>query len=281
MQARVTRVNGGLSLAPPNCFRGASYSAESAIDRRGTARGRLARNGATCYHVAGINRPSQSVPKRMAGVTRRSETTTRDGRDNSRTNLLIASQSRKDEALMNKSFHLLGTVTAAAALLSACSKDAHTETSTAAPATARFEANQEPPPEATRNAGLDTRQHSPGSGPVRAMRTDMYLPCEGKKAGDECMINLGGREIRTQCVSMLDESNETRLSCGSQRPPASLSGGPPRTTPIDSYSPCDGKPPGAECVLKVGTQEVKSYCYAMRDGGSDARMSCGPPAPHR
>ena len=182
---------------------------------------------------------------------------------------------------MNKSFHLLGTITTAAVLLAACSKDAHSDTSTAAPARARFEANQEPPPEATTNGGLDVRQFSPGTGPVRAMRTDFFVPCDGKKAGDECMLTLGGREIRTQCVAMLDESNEARLSCGSQRPPASPSDGSPRTTPIDSYSPCVGKKTGDECVLKVGTQEVRSHCYAMPDGASDAGMSCGPRPPHR
>jgi hypothetical protein len=182
---------------------------------------------------------------------------------------------------MNKWFHLLGTMTAAAGLLSACSKDVHNETSTAVPATAGFEANQKPPPEATTNGGLDARPLSTGTGPVRAMRTDFFLPCDSKKAGDECMINLAGREIRTQCVAMLDESNETRLSCGSQRPPASPSPGAPRTTPFDSYSPCEGKKTGDECVLKLGTQEVRSHCYVMPDGASDARMSCGPPPPHR
>jgi len=182
---------------------------------------------------------------------------------------------------MNKSFHPLGTITTAAVLLSACSKDAHNDTSTAAQATATFEPNQGPPPQATTNDGLDARQFSRGTGPVRAMRADFFLPCDGKKAGDECMINLGGREIRTQCAAMLDESNETRLSCGSQRPPASPSGGSPRTTPIDSYSPCEGKKTGDECVLKVGTGEVRSHCYSMPDGAGDARMSCGPPPPHR
>jgi hypothetical protein len=182
---------------------------------------------------------------------------------------------------MNESFQLLGTIATSAVLLSACSKDAHNETSTAAPATASFEPNQGPPPEATTNGGLDPRQSSPGTGPVRAMRADFFSQCDGKKAGDECMISLGGREIRTQCVAMLDESNETRLSCGSQRPPASPSDGSPRTTPIDSYSPCEGKKTGDECVLKLGTREVRSHCYAMADGASDARMSCGPPPPHR
>jgi len=182
---------------------------------------------------------------------------------------------------MNKSFHLLGTITAAAVLLSACSKDAHNETSTAAPATASLEAKQEPAPEATAKSVLGARQLSPGTGSVQAMRADFFVPCDGKKAGDECMINLGGRDIRTQCVAMLDESNESRLSCGSQRPPASLPAGSPRTRPLDSYSPCDGKKAGDECVLSVGTQTVRSHCYAMPNGGSDARMSCGPPPPHR
>jgi hypothetical protein len=181
---------------------------------------------------------------------------------------------------MNKAFHLLQAITTAAVLLSACSNDAHHETRTAAPATASFEANQRPP-EATTNGGLDPRPSSPGTGSVRTMRTDFFLACDGKKAGDECRMNLGGHEIRTQCVAMLDESNETRLSCGPQRPPASPSDRSPRTTPIDAYSPCEGKTTGDECVLKLGTQEVRSHCYAMPDGASGARMSCGPPPPHR
>jgi hypothetical protein len=163
---------------------------------------------------------------------------------------------------MNKSLHRLGTITTAAVLLSACSKDAHNETNTAAPATAGFEPN-----------------HEPGTGSVRAVRADFYLPCAGKTAGDECRLTLGGREIATQCVAMLDEHNETRLSCGSQRPPPSRSGGSPRTTQIDSYSPCNGKKRGDDCVLAVGTQQVRSHCHAMPDGASDARVSCGPPPP--
>jgi hypothetical protein len=120
---------------------------------------------------------------------------------------------------MNESLHVLGIITTAAVLLSACSKDAHDETSTALSAAANVEVKQATPPESTTNGGLDARPFSPGTGSVRALRTDFFLPCRGKKAGDECMINLGGREIPTQCVAMLDPSNETRLSCGSQRPP--------------------------------------------------------------
>jgi hypothetical protein len=274
--------------APEPLSGGASYSglvhltfggSESALGGRATPRGHSRGPGATCYDPLGIIRPSESVPKKMTSMTRRRHDD-RQGRESFRTNLLDLEPFDERRGAMNKSFHLLGTITTAAVLLSACSKDAHDETTTAAPATARFEANQ-PPPEGTTNGGLAAKAVSPGTGSVRALRSDFFVACDGKKAGDECTINLGGREIHTQCVAMLDESNETRMSCGSQRPPASPSSGSPRTTPIESYSPCEGKKTGDECVLKVGTQEVRSHCYAMPDGASDARISCGPPPPHR
>lgn len=59
---------------------------------------RLARNGATWYDPVGIIRPSESVPKKMASVTRRSDTTTREYRHDSMTNSPDLKLSTKDEA---------------------------------------------------------------------------------------------------------------------------------------------------------------------------------------
>jgi hypothetical protein len=50
-----------------------SLGQSPAIRTRETSRGRLAKNGATCYDPVGIIRPSESVLKKLASETRRSE----------------------------------------------------------------------------------------------------------------------------------------------------------------------------------------------------------------
>ena len=93
-----------MTLAPLNCSPGRQLLWDSCITHNPWARvlrsararlreGALAKNGATCYEPVGIIRPSESVLKpsesvlkKLASETRRSDTTTREGRHNSMTN---------------------------------------------------------------------------------------------------------------------------------------------------------------------------------------------------
>lgn len=174
---------------------------------------------------------------------------------------------------------------AATVLLSACSKSIRNDVDSvvgdnAASATAPL---LRPIPEgaaSVRSAAHEEAFSEPSQ--VRAQRVDFRLPCNGKQAGDECVLNFGGRDVRTRCVAEPDETGTMGLSCGSRRPPNAMGNGNGSHTAVDSYSPCNGKKAGDECVLRISGGEARSHCFVAADAGTGERLSCGPrPPPQR
>jgi len=86
----------------------------------------------------------------------------------------------------------------------------------------------------------DTTQ-SPGAGPQghgrhREAPPEAFAVCEGKSAGEGCVVKFGDHEMTGTCESPPPQANDTRLSCRSSEPPP---GGPPHGGP-----PHGGAPPG-------------------------------------
>lgn len=174
--------------------------------------------------------------------------------------------------------HYLEGALVATLLSGACSKKPIQDRGASGQPSIEVESSEEPPASSD-NMQRDVSGAMTHVGQPAAGRVDFYSPCDGKKAGDDCVLMLGMHEARTKCVTMLDEANQLRLSCGERRPPSSRRSEPPRIE-LDFFGPCEGKKIGEPCVLKQRDPEMRSYCRTAPEGSVDQRLSCGilPPA---